>query len=62
MGKFLAVLLVLVIPGVFILMYHVRLLSGQGNKSFYMADHIYAGRVYAGIPGGIAIIVVATVR
>jgi hypothetical protein len=51
--KLLETILILVIPGIFILVYSIRLLKGYGNKATYMADHIFAGRVYAGIPGGL---------
>ncbi len=52
--KLLAIFFVLIIPSVFLLLHGLWLLKG-GSKSFYMAKHIYAGRVYAEIPGGITL-------
>jgi hypothetical protein len=48
-----------VVPGLTLILYSLRLIRGQGNKSFYMADHIYSGRVYAAIPLGIFFLVLA---
>lgn len=59
MERFFATILIFVAPGLFIIVFHLRLLSGKGNKSFYMADHIYAGRVYAAIPFGMAFLIFA---
>lgn len=60
MAQIIVVVLIFVIPGIFSIVYTLHLLSGRGNKATYMADHIYAGRVYAAIPWGIAAILVAT--
>jgi hypothetical protein len=59
MEKLLKVVIVLIVPGLAVIWYTLRLINGGGNKSFYMVDHIYAGRVYAAIPIGIAFLIFA---
>jgi hypothetical protein len=56
MNKTSAVILVLIIPGVFLILFGVYLLRG-GRKDFYMATHIFAGRIYAVIPWGIMLLI-----
>ena len=48
---FIAVL-ILALPGVFLVSYGISLLIGK-NKILFMTDHIYSGRAYMGIPGGL---------
>ena len=49
----------LVVPGILAIAHSLWLLSGKGNKSFYMTNHIYTGRVYVGIPFGLALLSLA---
>lgn len=58
MEKLLATIFVFVIPGTLLVLYGIWLLKG-GGKAFYMANHIFAGRVYAPIPWGIMFLVCA---
>jgi hypothetical protein len=39
--------------GIFLIVQQVRSLKGQGNKAAYLADHIYAGRIYGRVPFGL---------
>jgi hypothetical protein len=59
METYVTIIFFLVLPGIFFIFYSFRLLNGKGNKSFYMVDHIYAGRVYTGIPFGLAFLSLA---
>jgi len=57
MENWLGIILVFVILPLAVIGYTLYLISGKGNKSYYMIDHIYAGRVYVAIPAGIAFLI-----
>ncbi|MFX0206718.1 MAG: hypothetical protein ACFFDT_12095 [Candidatus Hodarchaeota archaeon] len=48
--------LILITMGISSIALHLWSLSEKGRKSQFMADHIYAGRAYMGIPLGIAFV------
>lgn len=57
MERLLTTICVLVVPGIWFIVFHMNLLRGKGDKGFYMANHIYAGRAYLGIPFGVTLLV-----
>jgi hypothetical protein len=55
MDKISGTILILIMPGIFLILFGVHLLRG-GRKDIYMATHIFAGRIYAVIPWGIVLL------